>query len=117
MGDTDLTGGMVDLVDTDRRESDGCRELVAKKSRGRVTRVGVDEHPRDDLMAVEGGSIGIVRPVDAGVAGRIVPSSFAKSLPSLFLDLVWISVEGVEFPFVRRPEHLSLHEGPLWSAS
>lgn len=59
---------MVDAVDTDRREPDRGRDVVAKDGRRRIATGGVDQLAGDDLMAVKGQTVGVVRPRLAGVA-------------------------------------------------
>ena len=51
---------MVDLVDADGREADGCCEAVAEESAGGVALVGVDELAGDQAVAVEGLAVGEV---------------------------------------------------------
>ena len=79
MRNAELTGGVVDPIDADRGEADGCCELVTEEGCSGVTDVGVDELARDDLVAVEGCTVGGVCPAYAGIAGGIVPAAFTEA--------------------------------------
>ena len=59
-GDGQLAGWVVDLVDADGREADGRGDFVTEDRGGGVAGVGVDEHARDDAVAVKCLTIGKV---------------------------------------------------------
>ena len=103
---------MVDSVNADRGEAYGSVDLVTKQLGRGVALVGVDEHTRDDLVAVEGRPVGEVCPAHASVAGGVVPASGAQGFFGLGFDLVWVGIEGRKLAFVGSPEQLALHQAP-----
>ena len=82
-----------------------------------VPDIGVHKHSRNDLMTIECSAVGIMGPVDARVARRVIPPGLGQSLLCLLLNLIRVSVERLEFALVWRPKHLSLQQTPLWRAS
>ena len=71
---------MVDFIDADGGEANGGWDAVAKDGGCRVALVGVDEHARDDTVAVEGLSVRRVRVGLSGVGGSIVPAVLCEFL-------------------------------------
>jgi hypothetical protein len=84
----ELSKRVVDLVDTDGRESNRCASLVTPDFPSRVALVGVDQHARDDAMAVESLTVGQMCCRVASIGGGIVPATLRKLLLCSFLELV-----------------------------
>ena len=66
---------VVNFVDADWRESDRSVDFVTPDLALGVSLVGVDQHARDDFMAVEGLSICQMCFRLSGVGGSIIPSA------------------------------------------
>ena len=81
-----LALGMVDLVDSDRGEPDGCSAFMSKQRGGCVTVVGVDELGGDDTVAEEGLTVCEVGVREAGVAFGVRPTTTRQMLPRLLLQ-------------------------------
>lgn len=64
---------VVDCVYADRRKADGGRDLVAPYFGRGIAQIGVDEHARDDAVAVEGLTVHGVGCGEACVGGGVVP--------------------------------------------
>lgn len=71
LGRRQLARRVVDAVDADRGKAHGRRDPVPENGRGRVAVLRVDQHARDDLVAVKGQPVGVVSPGQAGVARRV----------------------------------------------
>ena len=67
-GDGKFAFGVVNLVDSNGRETDGCGAFMAKEGRGGVSEVGVNELMWDDAVAEEGLAVCEVGVGEAGVA-------------------------------------------------
>ena len=72
-GDGEFAEGMVDFVDADWREADGCGDFVAEDCGGCVAGIGVDKLTGDYAVAEEGGAVGKVSVGLAGIGGGVVP--------------------------------------------
>lgn len=85
-GDGRLAGGVVDLVDADGGEPDGCGDGVSEDGCAGVAVVGVDELVGDYAVAVEGLAVCEVCVGLAGVGGGVEPASLAEFLFGLFFE-------------------------------
>ena len=72
-GDRQFAEGVVDLVDADGGEADRRGDLVPEDGGAGGADIGIDELAGDDLVAVEGLSVGEVGVGGAGVGGCIEP--------------------------------------------
>ena len=68
---------VINCIYTDGRKADGCRDLVAPYFCCGVAEVGVDEHPGDDVVSVEGLTVYGVRSGEACIGGGVVPVSIS----------------------------------------
>lgn len=64
LGYTNFSCWVIDAVNANRREANGGCEAVTEQLCRSVPDVGVYEHARYNLVAVEGHSIGVMRPID-----------------------------------------------------
>ena len=81
---------MVDLVDTDWRETNRSRSLVAPDLVSGVTLICVDKLVWNDAVTEEGLSVGEVGSGIAGIAGCVVPSCFRELLLCALFELGWV---------------------------
>lgn len=81
---------MVDLVDTDRCESNGGGDLVAEDLCSGVSEVGVHELVRDDTVTEECLSVGKMCVGHASIRRCIVPSSQTEDFLCLFFQLLGV---------------------------
>ena len=72
-GDGQFAQRVVDLVDADRGEADGGGDFVSEDGGAAGADIGVDELTGDDLVAIEGLSVGEVGVGGAGIGGCIQP--------------------------------------------
>jgi hypothetical protein len=133
LGDWEFAEGVVDLVDTYWGEANGCADFVAEDRGLGVAFVGVDEHARDDSVAVEGLSICEVGVGLASIRGGIIPATWLDAalyelwfdVPSCdcqaplgkVLEVPWLGTEWRKFSRIIFPKELSLIEGPLRGVS
>ena len=81
---------MVDFVDANWGEADGCGHGVPE-DRGRgVARVGVDELAGDDAVAIEGLAVREVGVGEACVGGGVQPAVFGQFGFGELFEFAWV---------------------------
>ena len=66
-----LSNGVVDAVDANWCKSDRCCDLVLQQLHRVIAGCRINERARDDPVAIEGHAVGLVRPANTGIAGKI----------------------------------------------
>lgn len=103
---------VVYLVNHHRGKSNGCVYFISKDSSLSIAFVRVDEHARDDAVAVEGLAVGGVG-VGLACVGGVEPSILGQFGFGLFFELAGVGVEEGCFACVALPEVVPLVERVL----